>query len=68
MEVIYGSVTVFLVVFGTFVADADCVNADDTAALAEGCVTPVVSTAPAFCFAFNLKGSCHLRGQSAGVG
>lgn len=72
MEVIYVSVTVFLMVFGTFVADADRVNADDMAALTEGCVTPVVSGMGAGCtpflFALNLKGSCHLRGQSPGVG
>lgn len=36
------SLLVFLVFFGTFVADAGRVNADDMAALAEGYVTPVV--------------------------
>lgn len=49
MEVIYVSVPVFLLVFGTFVADADGVNADDMAASAESCVTPVVSGMGAGC-------------------
>lgn len=70
--VTYVSVTVFLVVFGTFVADADYVNAGDMAALVEGCVTPVVLGVGFGCipflFVLNLKGSCHLRGQLPGVG
>lgn len=70
-EVIYVSVAVFLLVFGTFVADADRVNADDLAALAQGCVTLWFGVwelaAPPF-FCVDTKGKLSAPPRSVGRG
>lgn len=73
-EVVYASVTVFLVVFGTFVADAVGVKADAVAASEQACGPHTLGywsrIHPLFVY-FDTKGKLSPplhRGQLAGVG